>query len=50
MTADVGKTDTQEADQLESTPRLWVPSDGAVSPAEEAALESHRSGLSAEPC
>src|SRR6478736_7613343 len=27
-------------------PRLWVPGDGEVSPAEEAALQSHRSGLS----
>src|SRR6478752_3935778 len=27
-------------------PRLWVPSDGAVSPSEEAALQSHRGGIS----
>src|SRR6478736_2118203 len=46
MTADVSKTEAPESDSAQPIPRLWVPSDGAVSPAEEAALESHRSGLS----
>ena len=46
MTADVGKTDAPVTGDAEPTPRLWVPSDGGVSPSEEAALESHHSGLS----
>src|SRR6478736_2105815 len=46
MTTDLGNTDAPESDSAQPIPRLWVPSDGAVSPAEEAALESHRSGLS----
>ena len=46
MTADVGKPDATVSDDAKLPPRLWVPSDGAVSPEEEAALQSHHSGLS----
>src|SRR6478736_409384 len=46
MTADVSKTDAPESDSAQPIPRLWVPGDGEVSPAEEAALQGHRSGLS----
>src|SRR6478672_7344486 len=44
MTADVGNTDAPVTGDTELPPRLWVPSDGAVSPSEEAAL--HQSGIS----
>src|SRR6478609_10371602 len=46
MTTDLGNTDAPESDSAQPIPRLWVPADGGVSLAEEAALESHRSGMS----